>query len=100
MVEQLPNPPPSSMSPCLSSHIQSPVGFRSEEEQSVGYELLKALRKFKLFLVPPLPSSNRHESPQTTKQLLYIQKGIRVTIDEEKVKSNLGNQTLKWFGIY
>jgi hypothetical protein len=37
--------------------------------------------------------------PQATKQLLYIQKGIRVTINEEKVKSNLGNQASKWFGV-
>jgi hypothetical protein len=32
MIEQLANPPPSSMSSCLSSHIQSPVRLRSEEE--------------------------------------------------------------------
>jgi hypothetical protein len=75
MVEQLPNPPPSSMSPCLSSHIQSPVGFRSEEEQSVGYEMFKALRKLKLSLVPHLPSSSHHESPLNSEAIVVHPKG-------------------------
>jgi hypothetical protein len=50
-----------------------------------------------LLCPPPLTVMNH---PQAMKQLLYIQKGVRVTINEEKVKSNLGNHTLKWFGIY
>jgi hypothetical protein len=75
MVEQLPNPPPSSLSPCLSSHTQSPVGFRSEEEQSVGYELFKALRKLKLSSVPPLPFSSRHESPSNSEAIVVHPKG-------------------------
>jgi hypothetical protein len=70
MVEQLPNPPPSSLFSCLSSHIQSPVGFRSEEEQSVGYELFKALRKLKLSSVPPLPSSSYHESSSNSEAII------------------------------
>jgi hypothetical protein len=52
------------------------VRFRSEEEQSVGYELFKALRKLKLSSVSPLPSSsNRHESPSSNEAIVIHPKG-------------------------
>jgi hypothetical protein len=38
------------------------VIFRSEDEQLIRHELIKALRNFKLSPVSPLPSSNHHES--------------------------------------
>jgi hypothetical protein len=61
MVEQLANPPLIAMPPCLSKplphvDIQTPEIFRSEEEQLVRHELIKALSKFKLSNVPPLSS--------------------------------------------
>jgi hypothetical protein len=67
MVEQPTNPPPTTLSLCLSNlllpieDIQTPVMFRSEDEQLAGHELIKALRNFKLSSVSPLSPSNRHE---------------------------------------
>jgi hypothetical protein len=81
MVVQLANPPSTAMSPCLDNlphpfiDIQTPVMFRSEEEQLVGHELIKSLSTFKLSLVPPLSPSSCHESPPSNNATVVHPKG-------------------------
>jgi hypothetical protein len=81
MVVQLANPPSTAMSPCLDNlphpfiDIQTPVMFRSEEEQLVGHELTKSLSTFKLSLVPPLSPSSCHESPPSNNATVVHPKG-------------------------
>jgi hypothetical protein len=76
MVDQLANRPPIARSPCLSNFpppfkdIQTPVMVRSEEEQLVGYEFIKALRNLKLSMVPHLSLSSRHESPSNNEAIV------------------------------
>jgi hypothetical protein len=97
MVEQLAYPPLAAMSPDLSSllpsveDMQTPMVFRSEEEQLVGHKLFKALRNFKLSTVPSLSPSSHHESPSNNEANVVLPKGLRVVTHEGKLKSNLEN---------
>jgi hypothetical protein len=40
--------------PLLLENIQTPMLFKSEEEQLVGHDLIKALNELKLSSIPPL----------------------------------------------
>jgi hypothetical protein len=68
--------------------------FRSEEEQLVGHELIKALRNFKLSPVSPLSPSNRHDSSLNSEAIIVHLKGT-----QSKLSSNLVNQASQWFEI-
>jgi hypothetical protein len=92
MVEQLDNPPPIVMSPCLSKlllpvDIQTPEMFRSEDEQLVGHELIEALSKFKLSNVPHLSSSSCHESSLSFKAIVVHSKENQSSYRQRKAKS-------------
>jgi hypothetical protein len=81
MVEQMTNPPSTAMSPCLGNlplpleNIQTPMLFRSEEEQPVEHDLIKVLSKLKLSSAPPLSSSGRHESTSDNEAVIVQPKG-------------------------
>jgi hypothetical protein len=49
--------------------------FRSEDEQLIGYELIKALKNFKLSLVSPLSPSISHESSSSNEAMVVHPKG-------------------------
>jgi hypothetical protein len=91
-VDQLVNPPPIARSPCLSNFpppfedIYTLVMVRSEEEQLVGYELIKALRNLKLSMVPHLSLSNRHESPSNNETIVVYLNGNQSYRRQKKVK--------------
>jgi hypothetical protein len=81
MVEQLSNPPLIAISSCLSKplppvDIQTQQLCKSEEEQLVG---------------PPLSPLVTMNHPWALKQLLFIQKRIRVPIDRGKFNPSLEN---------
>jgi hypothetical protein len=94
MVEQLANTPPSVMSPCLSNllpsveDIHTLVLFKSEDEQLVGHELIKALRSFKLSMVSSLsPStSSCHQSFSNNETIVVHLKEIQSFYPRRKVK--------------
>jgi hypothetical protein len=92
MVEQMTNPPSSAMSPCLVNlplpleNIQTPMLFRSEEEQLVGHDLIKALSKLKLSTVPPLSPSGHHESPSGNEVLVVQPKSNQSSNRQRKLK--------------
>jgi hypothetical protein len=60
--------------------------FRSEEEQLVGHELIKALRNFKLSLVSPLSPSNRHESSLNSEAIVVHLKWTQSRYPRRKIK--------------
>jgi hypothetical protein len=104
MLEQLVNPPPTAMSPSLCN-LFHPVEdiwtlgiFRSENEQLIGHELIKALRKLKLSKIPLSPSS-LHESPSKNEANVVHLKGNHSSYRQRKVNTNLENQALKWYKI-
>jgi hypothetical protein len=92
MVEQMTNPLPIVMSPCLGNlplpleNIQSPMLFRSEEEQLIGHDLIKSLSKLKLSTVPPMPPSGRLESPSDNEALVVHLKGNQSYNQQRKIK--------------
>jgi hypothetical protein len=49
--------------------------FKSEEEQLVGHDLIKALSELKLSSIPPLSPSDRHESPSDNEAVVVQMKG-------------------------
>jgi hypothetical protein len=69
MLEKLANLPPTTMSLSLCNvlhlvnGIQTLGMFKSEYEQLIRHELIKALRKLKLSEIPHLSPSSCHESP-------------------------------------
>jgi hypothetical protein len=77
MFEQLPPP---------FKDIQTPVMVRSEEEQLVGYEFIKALRNLKLSMVPHLSLSSRHESPSNNEAIVVHLNGNQSYDRQKKVK--------------
>jgi hypothetical protein len=77
MFEQLPPP---------FKDIQTPVMVRSEEEQLVGYEFIKALRNLKLSMVPHLSLSSRHESPSNNEAIVVHLNGNQSYDRQQKVK--------------
>jgi hypothetical protein len=92
IVEQPTNPPPTTMSPYLSNplplldDIQTPGMFRSEDEQLVGHELIKALRKIKLSKVPLLFPSSHHESSSSFEVTVVPLKGNKSSFNQRKFK--------------
>jgi hypothetical protein len=92
MVEQSANPLPTILSSCLSNllplieDVQTPVMFRSEDEQLVRHNLFKALRNFKLSLVSPLSPSNHHESSSNNEAIVLHLKGTHSCYPWRKVK--------------
>jgi hypothetical protein len=91
MVEQPANPLPTTLSSCLSNlplieDVQTPVMFRTEEEQLVGHELIKALRNFKLSPVSPLSPSNRHESSSNNEAIVVHPKRTQSCYPQRKIK--------------
>jgi hypothetical protein len=92
MVELSANPLPTTLSPCLSNllppveDVQTPVMFRSEDEQLVGHKLIKALRTFKLSPVSPLSPSNRHGSYLNNEAIVVLPKGTQSCYPRRKVK--------------
>jgi hypothetical protein len=50
--------------------IQTPSMIRSEVEQSIGHQLIKALSNFKQSIVAPLSSTNLHTSSR--KQIVFV----------------------------
>jgi hypothetical protein len=101
MVVQLANPLSTAMSSCLDnlSHpfadIQTLVMFRSENDQLVGHELIKALSIFKLSLVPPLSPSSRHESPPNINAIVVHPKSNQSHFRQKKFKFKSRNPGFK-----
>jgi hypothetical protein len=92
MVEQMTNPPPTVMLPCLGNlplpfeNIQTPILFRSKDEQLVGHELIKALRNLELSMIPHLSPSSHHESPSHNEALVVQSKGNQSYNRQRKLK--------------
>jgi hypothetical protein len=67
----------------VSSKLLPPIDiqilemFRSENEHLVGHEFIKALSKFKLSNVPPLPPSNYHESFEFEVIVVHLKEPIK-----------------------
>jgi hypothetical protein len=89
MVEKLANQPSDAMVPCLDNFPHSfadIVMFRSEGEQLVKHELIKALSTFKLSMAHPLSSSSRHESPLNNNATVVHPKGNQSYLRQKKFK--------------
>jgi hypothetical protein len=73
-------------SPPLLDDIQTPMIFRSEDEQLVGHELIKVLRNLELSLVPPLSPSRHHESLSNNEAFVVHPKGNHIYDRQRKLK--------------
>jgi hypothetical protein len=72
--------------PLLLENIQTPMLFKSEEEQLVGHDLIKALNELKLSSIPPLSPSGRHESPLDNEAVVVQMKGNQSYNRQRKLK--------------
>jgi hypothetical protein len=85
-------PPPAAMSPRVVDHnpsievVKTPVLFRSEVEQLLGFELIKVLSNFKHSLVAPSLLSTQQNTSLEKKAFEGHMEGNQSCSRQQKVK--------------
>lgn len=101
--------PPSTATPprVVNNHIpseelQTPVLLRSETEQLVGQELIKALSNFKQSMVAPLSPHSRHDTSSEKETVVVHPEGKSKTKSRKpvfKIKVVRDMLTKKWIVV-